>query len=103
MDKPGVGESEGNYATTDFQTELDSYRAAFDLLSKYSFVDQNAIFVVGLSNGGGTSPLTTGQHPVRGFIAASPWGRTWYEHMIDNERVRLSHDQKLSPAGVTTR
>jgi pimeloyl-ACP methyl ester carboxylesterase len=100
MDKPGVGESEGNCATTDFQTELDSYRAAFDSLSKYSFVNQNAIFVVGLSNGGGTSPLAVGQHRVRGYIAASSWGRTWYEHMIANERVRLSHDQKLSPAGV---
>jgi pimeloyl-ACP methyl ester carboxylesterase len=100
IDKPGVGESEGNCATTDFQTELDSYRAAFDSLSKYSFVDQKAIFVVGLSNGGGTSPLAVGQHHVRGYIAASSWGRTWYEHMIENERVRLSHDQKLSPAGV---
>jgi pimeloyl-ACP methyl ester carboxylesterase len=100
VDKPGVGESEGNCATTDFRTELDSYRAAFDSLSKYPFVDLNAIFVVGLSNGGGTSPLAAGQHPVRGFVAASSWGRTWYEHMIENERVRLSHDQKLSPAGV---
>ena len=102
MDKPGVGESEGNCATTDFQTELDSYRAAFDSLSKYSFVDQNAIFVVGLSNGGGTSPLTAGQHAVRGFVAASSWGRTWYEHMIENERVRLSHDLKMSAAEVNT-
>jgi pimeloyl-ACP methyl ester carboxylesterase len=100
MDKPGAGESEGNCATTDFQTELDSYRAAFDSLSKYPFVDQNAVFVIGLSNGGGTSPLAAGQHPVRGFVAASSWGRTWYEHMIENERVRLSHDPKLSPAGV---
>lgn len=99
MDKPGVGESEGNCATTDFQTELDSYRAAFDSLPKYPFVDKNAIFV-GLSDGGGTSPLAAGQHPVRGFIAASSWGRTWYEHVIENERVRLSHDQKLSPVDV---
>jgi cephalosporin-C deacetylase-like acetyl esterase len=52
MDKPGVGESEGDCAKTDFQTELDSYRAAFDSLKKYSFVDESKIFVVGLSNGG---------------------------------------------------
>jgi pimeloyl-ACP methyl ester carboxylesterase len=100
MDKPGVGESEGDCAKTDFQTELDCYRAAFDSLSKYSFIDQNAIFVIGLSNGGGTAPLTAGQHPVRGFIAASSWGRTWYEHMLENERVRLSLDKKLSAADV---
>jgi alpha-beta hydrolase superfamily lysophospholipase len=100
MDKPGVGESEGNCATTDFQTELASYRAAFDSLSKYSFIDQNSIFVVGLSNGGGASPLSVGEHAVRGYVAASSWGRTWYEHMLENERVRLSRDKKLSDENV---
>jgi hypothetical protein len=44
MDKPGVGESEGDCAKTDFQTELDSYRAAFDSLKKYSFVDESKDF-----------------------------------------------------------
>jgi len=100
MDKPGVGESQGDCAATDFQTELDSYRTAFDSVSKYPFVDQSAIFVVGLSNGGGTSPLTVGQHPVRGFIAASSWGSTRYEHMLENERVRLTRNKKLSAAEV---
>jgi len=100
MDKPGVGESEGNCATTDFQTELDSYRAAFDSLSKYDFIDLNRIFVIGLSNGGGTAPLVVGNHPVRGFIAASSWGRTWYEHMLELERGRLSRDAKLSSAQI---
>jgi len=100
MDKPGVGESEGTCAKTDFQTELDSYRAAFDSISKYPFVEQSAVFVVGLSNGGGTAPLTARRHPVRGYIAASSWGRTWYEHMLENERVRLTKDKKLSAAEI---
>ena len=100
MDKPGVGESEGNCATTDFQTELDSYRAAFDSLGKYYFIDQTKIFVIGLSNGGGTAPLVVGDHPVRGFIAASSWGRTWYEHMLEMERGRLSRNSQLSSAQI---
>jgi pimeloyl-ACP methyl ester carboxylesterase len=100
MDKPGAGESQGNCAKTDFPTELDSYRAAFDSISKYPFVDQSAVFVVGLSNGGGTAPLSAGQHPVRGYIAASSWGRTWYEHMLENERVRVTMDKKLSAAEI---
>ena len=100
MDKPGVGESQGTCTKTDFQTELDSYRAAFDSISKYPFVDQSAVFVVGLSNGGGTAPLSAGQHSVRGYIAASSWGRTWYEHMLENERVRLTRDKKLSAAEI---
>jgi len=100
MDKPGVGESEGNCAQTDFQTELDSYRAAFASLTRYDFVDQQKIFVIGLSNGGGTAPLIVGQHPVRGFIAASSWGRTWYEHMLELERGRLSRDSQLTAAQI---
>jgi alpha-beta hydrolase superfamily lysophospholipase len=100
VDKPGVGKSQGNCAQTDFQTELGSCRAAFDSISKYPFVDQSAVFVIGLSNGGGTAPLTAGQHPVRGYIAASSWGRTWYAHMLENKRVRLTKDKKLSAAEI---
>lgn len=92
-DKEGVGESAGNCAKTDFLTELGGYRAAFDSLNKYPFIDLNRVFVIGLSNGGGTSPLVAQGHPVRGYIAASSWGRTWYEHMLELERVRLSADK----------
>jgi pimeloyl-ACP methyl ester carboxylesterase len=57
--------------------------------------------VVGLSNGGGTGPLVPRQHPVRGYVAASSWGRTWYEHMLDLERRRLMEEGK-APAEVNT-
>ncbi|HWZ81622.1 MAG TPA: alpha/beta hydrolase [Terriglobales bacterium] len=90
MDKPGVGESQGDCAHTDFNTEMSGYQSTFDEMLKYDFIDSARVVVVGLSNGGGTSPLIPRQHPVRGYIAASSWGRTWYEHMLELERVRLS-------------
>ena len=90
MDKPGVGESQGNCAQADFNSELQGWRAAFDSMSKYQFLDSDQVIVLGMSNGGGFSPLVTGGRPVRGFIAASSWGRTWYEHMIEHERRRLA-------------
>jgi pimeloyl-ACP methyl ester carboxylesterase len=68
---------------------------------KHDFIDPANIFVVGLSNGGGTAALLPRQHPVRGYIAASSWGRTWYEHMLDLERRRLMEEGK-SPAEVNT-
>src|SRR5260370_4991513 len=58
-------------------------------------------FLIGVSNGGGTWALFPRQHPVRGYIAASSWGRTWYEHMLEMERRRLTEDAK-SPAEVNT-
>jgi len=99
MDKPGVGESEGDCSKTDYQTELSGYQAAFDQLLKYDFIDPTRIVVIGLSNGGGTGPLAPGPHPVRGYVAASSWGRTWYEHMLELERVRLTAAGK-SPTEV---
>lgn len=51
MDKPGVGESQGDCSNTDFTTELSGYQAACDAMLKYDFIDPERIFVVGLSNG----------------------------------------------------
>jgi pimeloyl-ACP methyl ester carboxylesterase len=99
MDKPGVGESQGDCSKTDFTTELSGYQSAFDQMLKYDFIDQSKIFVVGLSNGGGTAALVPREHPVRGYIAASSWGRTWYEHMLDLERRRLM-EAEMPPADV---
>lgn len=94
-DKPGVGESQGTPCSkADFQSELEGYQAAFVSMSKYEFLGLDRIFVIGLSNGGGFAPLVSRGHPVRGFIAAGSWGRTWYEHMLENERVRLTSEGK---------
>ena len=94
-EKPGVGESQGTRCeNSDFQGELEAYQAAFDSMGKYDFLDPSRVIVIGLSNGGGFGPLVSQRHPVRGFIAAGSWGRTWYEHMIENERVRLTGEGK---------
>ena len=94
-EKPGVGESQGTPCEkADFQSELEGYREAFDSMSKYDFLDLDRVMVIGLSNGGGLSPLVSREHRVRGYIAAGSWGRTWYEHMLENERVRLTSEGK---------
>ena len=87
MDKPGVGESQGDCAKADFNSEMEGWRAAFDSLAKYDFMDRDRVFIVGLSNGGGFSPLAAQQHPVLGFVSAGSWGRTWYGHMLELERA----------------
>ena len=94
-EKPGVGESQGTLCEkSDFQGELEGYQAAFDSMGKYEFLDPDRVIVIGLSNGGGFGPLVPRRHPVRGYIAAGSWGRTWYEHMIENERVRVTSEGK---------
>jgi pimeloyl-ACP methyl ester carboxylesterase len=90
MDKPGVGDSEGDCAATDFIAELAAYRQAFRKLKNYSFVDSDRIFIFGISNGGGFAPLVAEAAPVRGYVVDGGWIKTWYEHMLEIERRRLT-------------
>jgi pimeloyl-ACP methyl ester carboxylesterase len=101
MDKPGVGESQGNCEKADLHSELTGWQAAFDSMSNYDFIDLDRVFVIGLSNGGGFSPLAARRLLVRGFISCGSWGRTWYEHMLELERRRLTGAGK-EPAEVNT-
>jgi pimeloyl-ACP methyl ester carboxylesterase len=89
VDKPGVGDSEGVCAETDFETELSAYRAAFRTLSRYDFIDSTKVFVFGISNGGGFAPLVAEEAPVRGYVIDGGWVKTWFEHMLEIERRRF--------------
>jgi hypothetical protein len=89
MDKPGVGDSEGVCAETDFETELSAYHAAFRSLSRHDFIDPTKIFIFGISNGGGFAPLIAEGAPVRGYVIDGGWVKTWFEHMIEIERRRF--------------
>jgi pimeloyl-ACP methyl ester carboxylesterase len=100
MDKPGVGESQGDCAKADFQSEMQGFQAAFESIAKYDFIDPARVVVVGMSNGGGFAPLAAREHAVRGYVSISSWGRTWYEHMIDLERRSLL-EQGKAPAEIT--
>ncbi len=88
VDKPGVGDSEGDCAATDFNEELAAYRAAFRAMRSWSFVDADRIFVFGISNGGGWAPLVAEGAPVAGYISAGGWTGTWFDHMLGIERRR---------------
>jgi len=90
MDKPGVGDSEGNCAEIDFDTELSGYRNAFRTLRAHPRADPTRIVLLGISNGGGFSPLIVEDAPVAGFVSIGGWSKTWFEHMIELERRRLA-------------
>ena len=57
MDKPGVGESQGDCSKADFESEIAGWQAAFESMTRYEFIDLDRVIVIGLSNGGGFSPL----------------------------------------------
>ena len=101
MDKPGIGDSQGVCSKADFNDELAGYKAAFASLRKYDFIDQQRIVVLGLSNGGGVGTLIVPDgSEAKGYVSVSGWGRSWFEHMIEHERRRLTL-KGASPAEVT--
>ena len=106
MDKQGVGDSEGDCAQNDFQSELAAYRAAFRALRNYDYADPNRVYILGISNGGGFGPLvpeaSAEQAQVRGYISVGGWVKTWFEHMLEIERRRFAL-MKKSPAEVNDR
>lgn len=90
VEKPGVGDSEGLLARTDFATELAAYQAGLAWLRQQPSVDPARVFILGTSNGGGVAPLVAASAPIRGYVVEGAWARTWYEHMLDIERRRLT-------------
>ena len=106
MDKQGVGDSEGDCAETDFESELTAYRAAFRAVKNYDFIDANRIFILGISNGGGFAPLVpesdAEQAQVRGYISIGGWVKTWFDHMLEIEPRRFALMGK-SPGEVNDR
>jgi pimeloyl-ACP methyl ester carboxylesterase len=106
IDKQGVGDSEGNCAENDFESELAGYRAAFRALKNYNYIDANRVYMLGISNGGGFAPLIpesdAEQAQVRGYVSVGGWVKTWFEHMLEIERRRFALMGK-SPGEVTER
>lgn len=90
LEKPGVGDSEGDCAKTDFDSELQSYRAAFRHTQTYDFVDTSKLVILGSSNGAGWAPLVAEGLPVRGYAVFGGWVKTWFEHMMEIERRRFA-------------
>ncbi len=80
LEKRGVGDSEGAPAAeTDFETEVEGFRAALLALKSYPFVDPKQLFVFGHSVGGMIAPLLARQTALRGMMiygsSAWPWQR----------------------------
>ena len=72
VDKAGTGDSQGDCAETDLDTELGGYRAALDALRARPDVDPARIYIMGASIGGALAPFVAAmlpkEAPVRGLI-----------------------------------
>ncbi|HEX6053936.1 MAG TPA: alpha/beta fold hydrolase [Gemmatimonadaceae bacterium] len=93
VEKPGLGDSQGpDCRFAGLEDELAAYRAALQALRARPDVDRSRVFVLGGSIGGALAPILAAESPegIAGVIAVGGFTRTWYEHMLDIERRRLT-------------
>ena len=86
VEKPGVGDSEGDCASTDFVTELEGYRAALRALKSKDYVDTTKIVIYGASMGSALAPVLANEFNLAGVISDGTFFKTWFEHMLEIER-----------------
>ncbi len=82
----GVGDSEGDCPSLDYETELAHHRAALAELRRSPDVDPAKIVVFGASMGGNYAPLVAQGTPVAGVMIWGGGAQSWFERMLGFER-----------------
>lgn len=89
-EKPGLGDSDGpDCSECDLKNEIAAYKASFEKMQQYDFVDNENIIILGGSIGGAIAPIIAEGQNVKGIISTGGFSTTWYEHILDFERNRL--------------
>lgn len=86
VEKPGLGDSEGNCSSTDFYTELRGYEQALQLLLAKPYIDNTNVIVYGNSMGSALAPYFANKFNLKGVISDGTFFRSWFEHMLEIER-----------------
>lgn len=94
IEKPGVGDSEGDCGKVDFKTELNGYESAIKYLKSKPYVDTARIVVYGNSMGSALAPYLANTYDLAGVISDGTFFKTWFEHMLEIERRILNIEGK---------
>jgi uncharacterized protein len=97
MEKPGMGDSKGSRTCADisFGEELAAFKAGYQKLLTYDFVDRDNIILFGHSLGGNVVPLLAEVHRPRGLVNYGSVGKPWQEYLQDvirKQRLMLGAD-----------
>ncbi len=94
IEKPGVGDSDGDCGKVDFLTELNGYEAAIKDLQSKPYVNSEKIIVSGNSMGSALAPYLANKFKLAGVISDGTFFKSWYEHMLEIERRILEIEGK---------
>ncbi|MBO0321169.1 alpha/beta hydrolase [Muricauda sp. CAU 1633] len=86
IEKPGVGDSDGDCSSSDFLMDLEGYRSAIKSLLTKPYVDTTKVVIYGSSMGSALAPLLANEFNLAGVISDGTFFKTWFEHMLEIER-----------------
>lgn len=86
VEKPGLGDSEGDCSETDFNVELNGYEVALQALLALPYVDASRVLVYGASMGSAIAPYLVNKYDLNAMIADGTFYKSWFEHMVEIER-----------------
>ncbi|MEM7105392.1 MAG: alpha/beta fold hydrolase [Bacteroidota bacterium] len=87
VERSGMGDNKGQPCLDiDFKTDLGGFRATIAKLGEFSFVDQDALFLMGFSMGGVIAPLLANETDVKGIIAYGTASLNWKDYETENSR-----------------
>ena len=86
VEKPGVGDSNGNCGESDFHRDISAFRAAYAALKKHNRVDPGNIIIYGSSMGSTLAPYMANEMEAQGVISDGTFVKSWFEHMLEIER-----------------
>ncbi len=89
VEKAGIGDSDGDCTTQDFNGELAGYLAGVRMLRALPYVDSSRVYLLGHSIGGLHDPLVATQVPVKGVIAIATVVQPWFDYEMENTRRQL--------------
>ena len=91
IEKPGLGDSAGpDCSSADLDDDLAAFRAGIRAALADPGADPARLYLFGGSIGAAFVPILAQEFAARGVIATGGFSRTWYEHMLDIERRRLT-------------
>ena len=91
IEKPGVADSEGpDCSATDLEHDMEAFRAGIRAALADPGADPARLYLMGGSIGGALVAVLAKEFNARGLIVTGGFARTWYEHMLDIERRRLT-------------
>lgn len=100
-DRLGVGDSEGlDSQENTVETDVKTFRAALQKLSKYEYVDPGKVFVFAHSSGAAIAPLAAADLPVKGIVTfaafARPLPEPWLEGSIRQWKLEQLSEEEIA-------